>query len=212
MENSARPIPDTRLDARARRRAWPACAILLAMVASPAWALKSDRNQELNVDAAALHADPAHNLTLLTGDVQLSQGSIKGDGDKATVHQGADNRITRVVLEGGPAHFEQQLDNGGGHMRASAATIDYHADTDIVDLTGNVRVVQEGRGEFHGRHLVYNTASGEMQGGGEPGGRVHLRMLPKQPAGASPDAGHAAPPAPAPPPPPPAPKPSDDGH
>lgn len=154
----------------------------------------------LNVDASRLHADPKNNVTLLTGDVRLTQGTIKGDGDKATVHQDANNRITRVVLVGTPAHFQQQLDNDGGLMRARAATIDYHADTDIVNLDGNVLVVQEKRGEFRGSHLVYNTATGEMQGGGkQPGGRVHLRMLPRQPAVPAKDAtkGHTAPAVPA---------------
>ncbi|MGA9343011.1 MAG: lipopolysaccharide transport periplasmic protein LptA [Rhodanobacteraceae bacterium] len=150
---------------------------------SNAPALESDRTQVLNVDAAQLHADPKRDLTLLTGDVRLTQGSIKADGDKATVYQDANHRIVRVVLVGAPAHFQQQLDNNGGLMHGRATNIDYHANTDVVDLDGDVFVVQENRGEFRGRHLVYNTATGEMQGGGEqPGGRVHLRMLPKQQA------------------------------
>ncbi|MGA9829326.1 MAG: lipopolysaccharide transport periplasmic protein LptA [Rhodanobacteraceae bacterium] len=165
------------------------CAALCIGLAGPAFALQSDRTKVLNVDASRLHADPKNNVTLLTGDVRLTQGSIKADGDKATVHQDASNRITRVVLVGTPAHFQQQLDNNGGLMRSHATTIDYHADTDIVDLDGNVLVVQENRGEFRGRHLVYNTTTGEMQGGGEQsGGRVHLRMLPRQPATPNKDA------------------------
>jgi lipopolysaccharide export system protein LptA len=55
-----------------------------------------------------------------------------------------------------------------------------------VILTGNAVVVQQGKGEFHGEKLVYNTDTGEIQGSPVTGGRVHITLQPRsKPAPAS---------------------------
>jgi lipopolysaccharide export system protein LptA len=65
-----------------------------------------------------------------------------------------------------------------------------------VILTGNAVVVQQGKGEFHGEKLVYNTDTGEIQGSPVTGGRVHITLQPRtKPASAKP-AGTSAPNAP----------------
>ena len=93
--------------------------------------------------------------------------------------------LARVVMTGKQAHVEQQQD-GGGSMSADADRIDFDNDTGIAVLTGSVKVVQSGRGEFRGAHMTYNTNTGQMESGNqEAGGRVHMIIQPKNPAPAA---------------------------
>ncbi|HVB83701.1 MAG TPA: lipopolysaccharide transport periplasmic protein LptA [Rhodanobacteraceae bacterium] len=161
--------------------------LVLSALALPAWALQSDRQQPLNVNAQHFTAVKDPGVSRFSGNVTLSQGSLKGDAAQATAYTNADNKITRVVLEGTPAHLSQQQDDGS-LMQAQAQRIDYTPDTDTVILTGAAQVVQPGHGEFQGERLVYNTQTGAMQGESAAGGEVHVTFQPrpKQPSSRKP--------------------------
>ena len=174
------------------------CGMLVA--ASAAHALSTDRNQKMFVDAdyskMQQSSDDKPGVSNLNGNVQIVQGSMKAHGDEGTIYQHATNAkdaqgndisggIQRVVLVGkkAQAHMEQLQDNDGGLITADADKIDYNSDTGIADLTGNVTVVQQGRGTFHGTHMTYNTNTGEMESGDNtPANRVHMVMEPKKTA------------------------------
>ncbi len=181
-----------------------------------AYALKSDRGQVVNVNADHSVMSQDSGKAVLSGHVRIDQGSLHADGDQGTGYFDQDNALQRVVLTGTPAHFRQKLDSGS-MVHGSADTIDYQVSENTVVLSGNATVVQEGRGEFHGARLTYNTDSGKIVGESRNGGQVHMTFQPKarpaRPASAGATAtsansapapappGSAAPPAPAPAPP-----------
>lgn len=158
-----------------------ACCALILLAPTAAFALKTDRDQPLDVTANHFETHQTSRLTVLTGAVRLSQGSIRGEADKGTLSQTEGSEIQRVVLEGKPARLSQQLDNDGGMMHARATSIDYDTATSTAVLTGDAQVIQEGRGEFRGDRIVYNIESGEVTGGSNsPNSRVHLVVQPKK--------------------------------
>ncbi|MDE1898943.1 MAG: lipopolysaccharide transport periplasmic protein LptA [Xanthomonadaceae bacterium] len=155
-----------------------ALGLVLSALALPAWALQTDRQQMLNVYAPRFEAAKDPGISRFWGGVRLDQGSLKGDAAQATAYTNADNKITRVVLEGTPAHLSQRQDDGST-MQAQAQRIDYTPDTDTVILTGAAQVVQPGHGSFQGERLVYNTQTGAMQGESAAGGEVHVTFQPR---------------------------------
>jgi lipopolysaccharide export system protein LptA len=186
-------------DAAMRRQIAVALLSFAATLAAPcAFALSTDHDQPMDVNANYLRTDQNKNTkadvstTFLKGDVRITQGSIKTHSDEATIYQDnsakaaktsdaeANNKIKRVVMTGRPAHMEQVHDDDCSLMTADADTIDYHTDTDLADLKGHVNVIQKGKGEFHGEHMIYNTKTGEMQSGdNSPQSRVTMRFEPK---------------------------------
>ena len=46
-------------------------------------------------------------------------------------------------------------------------------------FTGNVTITQN-RGSLSGERVVYNLKTGQLESGGNGGGRVKMRILPKQ--------------------------------
>ena len=191
---------------------------LIALATSACvFALSTDRSQPMDVKANYLKTDenrttnPDVSVTYLKGDVQITQGSIKAHSDEATIYQdnndksGAtataatgekNSRIKRVLLIGKQAHLEQLHDDDCGLMSADADRIDFHVATDIADMTGHVTVVQKGKGEFHGEHMIYNTSTGEMQSGDNaPSSRVSMRFEPKNQSPAASSGGNCGYPA-----------------
>ena len=180
---------------------WAAMCTLLAVQA--AFALSSDRSQQLSIDANQQKStqsltgkanDP--DITHLDGNVVMTQGSMKAHADHATIYKnpsgvvdakGNAGSLTRIVLTGTPAHMQQVHDGDCGLMSAEAATIDYHNNTGIAVLTGHVVVVQYGKGTFRSEHMIYNTNSGELEGGDtSASSRVHMVIEPKNQPAATP--------------------------
>lgn len=154
-----------------------ACSLALL----PAWvvAKQSDRQQPMNFAAKHTDAYNAPNtVTTLQGSVKISQGTLLLTGDIAKIHLDADSQISQVVVTGSPAHI-QQLDDSGNLMTGNAAKLDYDNIHGIAVLTGNASVKQQGRGEFHGDKLTYNTASSQITGDSGGDGLVHGVFLPK---------------------------------
>ena len=156
-------------------------ALLVALLAAggAAHAMKSDRDQVVNVNSdSSVMSQDNHKVTL-TGHVRMDQGTLHADGDNAVGTFDQDNQIQRVVLTGKPAHMQQKMDDGS-LVHGQAATIDYTVSENTVTLTGDAVVVHEGQGEFHGAKLTYNTDSGQIIGEGGAGGQVHMILQPKQ--------------------------------
>ena len=197
--------------ASATRSGSSSVAVAIAFVLLPlaAEALTSDKQQNMliNSDHAKIVQNKDNNqpgVTYLTGNVTMDQGTTKARGDEATIYQHAADAkdaqgrdisgdVQRVIMIGKKkqAHLEQQQDSGG-LFTASSDKIDYNADTSVAVLTGNVVVVQPGRGQFKGAYMTYNTNTGEMESGDKSGSgqRVQMVIEPKNkaPAGAKPDA------------------------
>ena len=175
---------------------WLALFVAALCACGAAQAKQSDKNQPININAHSFAGSQDSGKIVFTGSVTMDQGSFHADGAQATGYTDPDDtsQWQRVVLTGSPAHFQQTQDSGT-LVHGQAATIDYRVSENTVILTGNAVVVQQGRGEFHGNRLVYNTDTGEIQGTPASGGRVHITLQPRSkpaPASAKP-AGTSAP-------------------
>lgn len=173
-------------------------ALFLTSLAPLAFALKSDNDQPMDVTAATSRIEGDKEISskktiYLHGNVQMLQGSIKLHGEDATIYMDKEDaptkgsapsdksKVKHLILIGKLAHMEQLQDDNGGLMTADAAKLDYKVDTHLVEMTGNVTVVQQKQGTFHGEHMIYNTLTGEMVSGDEsPTSRVHIILQPKE--------------------------------
>lgn len=123
--------------------------------------------------------------TTLTGNVVVTQGTLKLTGGKALITIDADTQISHIhviAAKGKLAHI-QEIDDAGNLMTGDADTLDYDNINLIAVLTGHAVVHQQGRGESHGDKLTYNTQTQQMTGSSGADGMVHMVILPKvQPA------------------------------
>lgn len=162
---------------------------LLASV--PAIAKQSDRNEPINVTSTSFDGTQQQpngkepGKVIWTGNVVLTQGTMKVTGNKATGYLDGDNQLTRVIVEGN-AHIQQQ-DEQNLWMRGNADNIDYKADQDFAVLTGHAHVEKEvdpadrkKLNQSNGDKLTYNTANSTMTGESNGAAPVHMIFQPKQ--------------------------------
>ncbi len=173
-------------------------ALLALLLPALAMAKSSDRNQPMDITSASQSGNMLDDNGKIryTGNVVIIQGTLEIHADTADLFR-KDGDIDRVVLTGKQATLKQELDDGSP-MDAVADNIDYKVGTDTVVLTGNYRMTSP-KGTNAGQRMVYNTKTGDMQGGGD-GTRVHTVIQPKNAAqagaaGAKPAAKPAATPA-----------------
>lgn len=156
----------------------PLAALLgLILLPAPAAALQSDRQQPMQIGADYSDATLGETgKALLRGNVSIVQGSLKIDSETATVERTA-GEIRRAQLEGSPVRLEQALD-AGGKMQARARGVDYDLVNEVLLLTGDV-VVTQPEGELRGERIRYDMKTGRLEGGGDGGGRVQMRIEPR---------------------------------
>ena len=127
------------------------------------------------------HSLDANGTAVLSGGVTITQGTLDIRAARAEITQRNGDPV-RVVLTGSPVRLTQQLDDGTP-MSATGNRVDYDLTTEIVVFTGAVNI-QQPRGSLSGGRVVYNMRSGQVQsGGGENGGRVKMRILPRSAQG-----------------------------
>lgn len=170
-------------------RKWRAAIILAAAcLAASAWALKTDKDQPINIQAD--HGDFRSNSQtgldtgVYTGHVVITQGSIRITADRAVV-QTRNSSLQNADATGHPATFEQQPDTGA-LIRGSAAEVSYDAGKNTVVLSGNARIVQGAR-LLSAEVIRYNTETEHvLASGGKTGERVHITIPPKRNAAGNP--------------------------
>ncbi len=158
----------------------------------------SDRNQPLDAVSSQNSCTLGDGgQCVLTGAVRITQGTLGITAAKAVIHR-ANGDISRAVFTGGPVKLKQQLDDGTP-MSASAGSVDYNLQTEVVVFTGDVHI-QQPSGSISGQRVVYNLKSGQIDGSSQGNGQVKMRFLPSnkgKPASSAPPAEPAAMDAPA---------------
>ncbi|SDM74183.1 lipopolysaccharide export system protein LptA [Oryzisolibacter propanilivorax] len=188
------------------------CAALALAWVPAAHAEKADRNKPMNIEADALRHDELQQVTVFTGHVVMTKGSIVLRGARLEVRQDASGYQSGVVTadKGQRAFFRQKRDTAPGapeeFVEGEAERIEYDGQADVVRLIrrGELRRYRAGTlsDELTGARIVYNNATDvftveggtQAQGAGGSGGRVRAVLAPKEaPAAPKSPAAPAAP-------------------
>lgn len=153
---------------------------LMLLAVPPVAALEGDRQQQLVIEADQLEGDEQAQITRLTGDVRLQQGTLDIRADTAILY-GPVKSLERVVVEGDPAKLDQELEDRDGQLHAEGDRVDYDLVNRRLELTGNA-VVDQGNRRLTGNRILYDLAADRVigEGNGEPDGdQVRIRIDPE---------------------------------
>lgn len=151
-------------------------ALALVAACGIAGARTSDRSKPMDIEAARSDCGLGSTASCtLTGNVTITQGTLRVTAAKAVVQQNNGNP-SRALLSGGVT-LQQEMDDGD-RIDARSANVDYDMHNEVIVFTGNVEIRQQ-RGSLSGERVVYNMNTGQLNSGGEGNGRVKMRILPK---------------------------------
>ncbi len=149
----------------------------LSLAARPAYALKDDPSQPINVESQEQSADLQANKLVFSGEVVATQGSIKLNADKVEVTRNPNGSLQSIIAYGSPVTFEQQQDNGK-YIRGRANTVSYLPEGSKVVLQGRATVWQ-GESRMTGERIEYNIATQRLRAANQSqGGRVSSTFVP----------------------------------
>ena len=172
---------------------------VLVLSAWAAHAEKADRDKPMNIEADTLRYDDVKQVSVFTGQVVLTKGTILIRGGKLEVRQDPQGYQYGVVSAtlGQRALFRQKRDGVDETIEGEGETIDYNGRLDTVKFIGQAQLRRyQGaklNDEFNAGIIVYNSqtdvftldgapASGAQGSVGQPGapaGRVRAMLTPK---------------------------------
>lgn len=166
---------------------------VLVVAALPAAAVKGDRDQPLSFAADAARVDEAQKLNILSGNVEISKGTMVVKADRVEIRQNADGTQSASAFggAGGKAYFSQKRDGVNESIEGEAERVDYDGKADTVRFTGKavMRRLKDARtsDEVSGQTIVYDNRASVFQvlGSNTPGvssGRVRGVITPRSSA------------------------------
>lgn len=178
---------------------------VLTLVTPWVVAEKADRTKPMNVEADALRYDDLKQLSVFTGNVVLTKGTILIRGARVEVRQDAQgNQYGQVTAEPGKlAFFRQKRDGVDEFVEGEGERIDYDGRADTVKFITNAKLRRylgaTLNDEFNAGVIVFNNTTevfsldgapgaGSSGSAGQPGasaGRVRAMLTPRAAPGTS---------------------------
>ena len=171
--------------------------LLLFAYAIPAInALESDKNQPIEVEANTAELDDIKNVSVYTGNVIVTRGTIRMTGDKMTVYHTENDELDTLIMEGRPATYRQLPDDSKVYDEAEASVIEFYELKHLTILKENAVVIQEGV-RLTGDRIDYDTELSQVKArsmndktkqagaegtGASQSGRVKLILKNKKPS------------------------------
>ena len=144
-----------------------------ALGSASAWALPSDRDQPIRVQADSAELDDKQGVAVYRGGVVISQGTLKITGDTVTITQDANGEIEVFTSVGKPAYYEQKPSADKDIVKAYGLTIQYYATNERIVLIDQAKVIQQGN-TFEGEKIVYDTQRQIVNAGRATGSNVSM--------------------------------------
>ena len=154
----------------------------------------ADREKPMNVEADALRHDDVQQISVFTGNVVITKGTIVMRGGRAEVRQDAEgNQLGVLTAEPGKlAFFRQKREGLDEWIEGEGDKIEYESKTETVVITGQA-VMRRYRGTFlhdessgsqitySGQTEIYTVKSGAgSKTASNPSGRVRAMLTPIQ--------------------------------
>lgn len=152
--------------------------MLILSMLPQAWALRSDRNQPIDIKADRVEVDQRQEVSHYLGNVRLEQGSLKINADEVVVYM-EQGKLNKIVITGKPARFEQQPENQKEIVNSQADFMEYYASEERLLLKHNAEVNQ-GANHFRGDFIEYDTLTSTVKANKDENSqtRVHAIIQP----------------------------------
>jgi lipopolysaccharide export system protein LptA len=155
-------------------------AALILLLPLQLFALSTDGQQPINVEADSLEVRDQENISIYTGNVHLNQGSLEFRCERLTLHFNDEKELVLMEMTGTPATF-RQLDDDNQEMNGHAQQLQYRQSESILVMSGNARFSHKGD-TIESNTIQINTENQSIQAGSsEADDRVRMLIQPKQP-------------------------------
>jgi lipopolysaccharide export system protein LptA len=162
---------------RVNRGTLISCLILLLPV--QLFALSSDWQQPIQVEADSLEMRDQENVSIYTGNVFLTQGSLEFRCQQLTLHFDDQKQLTLMEMTGTPATF-RQLDDEKQELNGRAKQMQYRQSKSILIMSGKAHFSHKGNTIESNTIQISTDNEGIQAGSSGPDDRVKMIIQPGQ--------------------------------
>lgn len=152
--------------------------VLMLLTSTFSLAEKADRDKPIDIEADTLTNNEAKKISIYTGNVILTQGTLAIHADKLIVREDSEG-FQHSTSTGNPTTFRQKMEGKDEYIQGSGQRIEYDGRMDKVQLYVKAWV-KRGLDVVHGEYIMYdaNAEYAEVIGGPQaatasnPKGRV----------------------------------------
>ena len=157
-------------------------ALCASLLATPAYAEKADRDKPVNIEADTVTLDDVKKISVYSGNVILTQGTLMLRADRVQATQNATG-LDKISASGRPVSFRQKMDGSDDVIEGVSDRIEFDSVTNQIELIGKAQL-QRGSDELRGAQISYNANTGFYKVVGQPNaegpaGRVRATIMPK---------------------------------
>lgn len=150
--------------------------LLVAGLSSAAFALKSDVEEPVQIEADSAVFDKNAGAATYDGNVVIRQGTLEILASHIEINA-PDNEIQSIIATGGPVSLKQKMENGK-LAQGKAGKIQYLVKSKRLIMDGNAELMQD-QDRFTSNHIEYMTDNGQLKAGGSgKSGRVSAVFYP----------------------------------
>lgn len=152
----------------------------LFTVTLPAFALKSDSQQPINIVSENQSLDMDNSIVTFTDNVVITQGSILIRAAKVIIKRPAENSGKKETIEafGKPVTFYQKLDDGKP-VEGKANNVHYDLTHEFLTLTGDAELKQLDS-KINSDIITYDVNKQELNANSTGQSRVRTVLIPAQ--------------------------------
>jgi lipopolysaccharide export system protein LptA len=146
-----------------------------------AYSKSGDNQQPIHVEADSLEVRDNDNISIYSGNVKLTQGSLEIHADRLTLYFDHNKTLTLMKMAGSPATF-RQLNDISMEITGEAIEMEYRESESTLLLLDKAKLTQ-GADTIESNKINLNIDSNSVEAGSvEPDNRVRMLIQPKQPA------------------------------
>jgi len=148
--------------------------IICSLFSTPLWALSSDKDKPVEIEANSFKLDDAKKVTIYSGNVVITQGSLEIQADKVTIY-GTRGQLNKIIATGNPAKLKQQPDGDEEIIRGKASRFEYIASKATLVLTDNATLWQGGS-TFSSDRIIYDSKHAIVKAGDKSSGSTRVKV------------------------------------
>lgn len=152
---------------------------LCLLLPTAAQALDSDREKPIHVNADQVSIQEKKGISVYTGDVILTQGTLTITGDKMTVYH-KNQELKKIIAVGKPATYEELPEGETEKIHARSRRMEYVATSEIFIFTQEAHLWQGTDRSISGERIEYDRINNGMQASNEGKGRVNAVFTPRK--------------------------------
>ena len=148
--------------------------ILCLLLPVSVWALSSDRDKPIQIEADRLEVDDSKRTSEYSGNVKMTQGSLSFAADRMIFHFDKNQDLDHIRILGQPARFKQ-LNDDNKPIKASARELDYYESDGRLEMRGQARLESDAD-VIESEHITLNINNDTVEAG-DPQGNNRVRMV-----------------------------------